>query len=85
MDSGAYYQIGAGVGVLLPAELVEAANLRIGNSLEVELLLGKIMLARIRWRPLTLEELVAEHPSDFDRNEAARAWEQGPPVGKEII
>lgn len=78
-------RIGNDIGIMLPANLLEAADLRVGDTLEVEWQSDAGTLSMVKRPRLTLEQLIAEHASVQNRFEDAKEWEQAPPAGREII
>ena len=69
-------------GVRLPREALEAAGMAVGDTVQIEIMDGRVTLEkarRVRGR-YRLEDLVARVPEELTPDEVT--W--GPPVGDEV-
>jgi len=70
---------GDGQGLKLPQEVLDRAHMAVGDSLEVLVGDGEIVLKKITKPKYDLAELVARIPKGFRPEEV----DSGPPVGRE--
>jgi len=66
-------------GVRLPKELLEAASLKVGDSVSLTTEEGGVVIRKAAFRHRTLEERFAGYTGDYRPGE----WDTGSPVGEE--
>jgi antitoxin component of MazEF toxin-antitoxin module len=74
---------GNSAGTIIPAAILQDAGLEIGDTLDAQVVEGKVILSPLA-RELTLEELLAGSPKEnLAITDEDREWLDAPAVGRE--
>jgi antitoxin component of MazEF toxin-antitoxin module len=74
---------GNSAGTIIPAAVLQEAGLEIGDTLDAQVVEGKVILSPLE-RELTLEELLAGSPKEnLSITDEDREWLDAPAVGRE--
>jgi antitoxin component of MazEF toxin-antitoxin module len=74
---------GNSAGTIIPAAVLQEAGLEIGDTLDAQVVDGKVILSPLE-RELTLEELLAGSPKEnLSITDEDREWLDAPAVGRE--
>ena len=75
---------GNSAGTIIPAAILQEAGLEIGDTLDAQVVEGKVVLSPVE-NELTLEELLAGSPKEnLTITDEDREWIDSPSVGKEL-
>lgn len=79
-------KIGNSAGIIIPAQLIKALNLKEGDVLSIEEKEGKVVISPAGPRPkYKLEDLLAQCDPNAPMTNELIEWERAAPVGEEIL
>jgi AbrB family looped-hinge helix DNA binding protein len=79
-------KIGNRAGVILPAAIREQLHLNEGDSVEIEVQGGQVVIKPCKVKPMyTLSELVTQCDENAPYPDELRNWDEAPAVGQEAL
>ena len=85
MHTTSLRKVGGSIMMVIPPALLDLLGLRAGESVDVAVDRGRLIVAPRKRPRYTLEELLAQCDASVEPSEEERQWTSSPPAGSELI